>query len=91
MPGRTPMWRAAAILLLLLAGAELFGCMAHFEIEEDGGAAHVHHGCLCCCRHIALNADTAAAPARTLERVAPEASPQPAVLLARSIYHPPRA
>lgn len=96
---RTSIFRLAAVLLLLLTGAELFACevLAPEQCEsfglpgENRQPQEVDDNCICCCSHI-LIVDLSPRPVElglvgTLEAEAPRA----VVQAPASIYHPPKA
>ena len=91
-------FRFAAVLLLLLTGAELFACeiiapdrCESFGFPSDNPNSASDDNCICCCAHILI------APPITLgacvEAVAIPDSPTPAPPESEplSVYHPPKA
>ena len=92
------LFRLAAVILLLVTGAELFACdlIAPDSCESfgfpsnDGAPAQSDDGCICCCAHIII-AEPPALPVSgesvaVLDSTAPSA-PESEPL---SIYHPPK-
>ncbi len=99
MPSRLKVFRAVAVAILLLIGAELFACelvsLATCEIvgvPNDSGSSKPSDGdsCLCCCFHIfvspqiVLTPTLDTAPNFVLAQCAPPSAESP------HIYHPPR-
>jgi hypothetical protein len=80
-------WRFAAVALLLLTAAQLFGCALGCEMDDDDRPGH----CLCCCRHLAVPALAQPAPAEAIEILAHAPAPERPSSPVSSIYHPPRA
>lgn len=92
------MFRAVAVILLLLTGAELFACevIAPDRCESFGFPSSDPNSlgddnCICCCTHILIAQPItleacagAIAMVDDLAPVVPESEPL-------SIYHPPRA
>ncbi len=88
------LYRIAAVLLLLLAGAEIGVCCSNsssvFESCDPDGPSP-GDGCLCCCRHIVVVPAVTLAPAAFLEFTLPPARIFHTLTLASRIDHPPRA
>ena len=100
MPSRATVLRAAAVIILLLTGVELFACELFspstceiWGAPSDDGSSKSSGGdnCLCCCFHIVVSPRidlipaVDAAPAYALSFCEPPSTDSP------RIYHPPRA
>lgn len=94
---RAAIFRFAAVLLLLLTGAEIFACeilapdnCESFGVPGDSDQSQPDDNCICCCTHIVI------ASAITLAPCADQVSTVVFVELLKStrqssaIYHPPR-
>lgn len=92
------LFRVAAILLLLVTGAELFACemlapeqCESFGLPADNGGAQLDDNCICCCNHILVAQPVTLMPSHQtvvhLEFLQP-ASPQ---VRPSTVYHPPKS
>lgn len=92
------LFRAAAVILLLVTGAELFACelMAPDSCESFGFPSNdsvpsTDDNCICCCTHI-LIAEPIVLKASGEAVAIPDASaPATPESVPLSIYHPPKA
>lgn len=93
---RIAIFRFAAVALLLLTGAELFGCEILFPngCESDrlpmSQEAQIDDCCLCCCAHIVVVQPIQLAQQETPVTVWTAPDLGVAVSQPFSIYHPPR-
>lgn len=92
------LFRLAAILLLLVTGAELFACemlapeqCESFGFPSDNDAAQLNDNCICCCNHILVAQPVTLTPSHQtvvhvefLQPAAPQVRPA-------TVYHPPKA
>lgn len=92
------LFRLAAILLLLVTGAELFACemlapeqCESFGFPSDSDGAQLNDNCICCCNHILVAQPITLMPSRQtvvhvecLQPAAPQVRPA-------TVYHPPKA
>ena len=92
------LFRLAAILLLLVTGAELFACgmlapeqCESFGFPADKDGAQLDDNCICCCNHILVAQPITLMPSQ--QTVVRLEFPQPASPEVRptTVYHPPRA
>ena len=88
---RHTIFQIAAVLLLLLMGAQLFACDVLGTDRCDQQQTVDDDCCICCCVHIVMDQPTVLEPQETLVAfsIAPAAGvplPQPA-----NIYHPPKS
>jgi len=92
--------RLVTVLLLLLAGAELFAC--DLLSPSSCGIAGSRDGCnpdqpssgddcLCCCHHIVVSSSFLLDRADRLSSVPPLLEAQIPLSQPTSVYHPPRA
>lgn len=92
------LFRVAAILLLLVTGAELFACemlapeqCESFGFPADNDGAQLDDNCICCCNHILVARSITLIPSHQtvvhVEFLQP-ASPQ---IRPTTVYRPPKS
>jgi hypothetical protein len=93
-------FRLAAVLMLLLAGFELFTCELVFpgtcELADpspgDGpGHSNCGNGCICCCHHVVVSSVFVLTLAESVAIVAPLPEAERPISRPTCIDHPPRA
>lgn len=92
------LFRLAAMLLLLVTGAELFACemlapeqCESFGLPSDNDEAQLGDNCICCCNHILVVQPVTLMPShQTVVHLGflQPASPQ---IRPTTVYHPPKA
>jgi hypothetical protein len=95
---RASIFRLAAVLLLLLTGAELFACellapaqCESFGVPDDRRTSQdTDDGCMCCCTHVLVVANLQLDPCPGFVRTVQLEEPPKAERKPASIYHPPR-
>lgn len=91
------LFRVAAVILLLITGAELFACeilaperCESFGFPSDNPNSTGDDNCICCCAHILVGEPLvlqASGDAVAIPDAAPPMTPESEPL---SVYHPPK-
>lgn len=92
------LFRLAAVLLLLITGAELFACEViaperceSFGFPKDGGSEQADDNCICCCLHIVVISPIQLNAIGVMVTFLQPVDPPKVARRSTSIYHPPRA
>ena len=91
-------FRFAAVLLLLLTGAELFACeiiapdrCESFGFPSDNPDSAGDDNCICCCAHILIASPIILGACGEAVAISDSPTPAPPESEPLSVYHPPKA